>query len=128
MSRAITIPLAINVLLGVGWIARMHHPTAPAWTIAFDHDFVRLVAPRAFDATEMPRPFTPTLVAIRAEDNELNLHVYGSLEHPESWRPHGPPVVYVYPAADVTVGDVVAALDRLQELAPANTVIVTELR
>jgi hypothetical protein len=129
MNLAITIPLAINAVLGVGWVARASPTEPPFWPLATEwlHS-VQMQFSRAPDAcTEMPMPWTPTLVAIRAEDNELNLVVYGSLDAPESWQPKGRPVVYVYPDANITVGDVVAALDRLEELVPANTIVVTEL-
>jgi hypothetical protein len=130
MNLAITIPLAINAALGVGWVARAapvepgRWPLVDAWLDSVNLTFSRR---ETGCAGEDEQPWTPTLVAIRAENNELNLLVYGSLDAPESWRRAGPPVVYVYPDANITVGDVVAALDRLEELVPANTIVVTEL-
>jgi hypothetical protein len=129
MSHAIMVSLVVNAALGVGWIARVAPAPPEVWPLAAGYvDSKKLQFSRHSDHNELPFPFTPTLIAIRAEDNELNLVVYGSLEHPESWLPKGPPIVYVYPDADITVGDVVAALDRVHELAPKNTVVVTELR
>lgn len=129
MRPAISISLVINAALVVGWIARAAPAKPEVWPLAGGWlDTVKLHFSRTPDSvTEMPMPFTPTKVTIRAEDNELSLLVYGSLEAPESWRPKGPPVVYVYPDADVTVGDVVAALDRVNELVPPDTIVITEL-
>ena len=116
MSHAITISIVINAALGAGWIARVAPAKPEVWPLAGPLvDSVRLQFSREVDSiTEMPMPWTPTRIAIRAQDNELDLVVYGSLEAPETWHPHGPPIVYVYPDADITVGDVVAALDRVQ--------------
>lgn len=127
MSSAVTISLVVNAVVGMGWIARFA-PGAPIeWRVDGMVDSVRLQFSRQPECTELPMPFVPTKIAIRAENGELNLVIYGSLEAPASWRPHGPPVVYVYPAADITVGDVVEALDAVQDRAPPGTVVVTEL-
>ncbi len=129
MSNAITISLAVNATLGLGWLARTTPAKAEVWQDASGLvDFVRVQFSRPIDSiTEMPMPWNPTKIAIRIDDGELDLLVYGSLEAPETWRPKGPPVVYVYPDADVTVGDVIAALDVISGLAPKDTIVVTEL-
>jgi hypothetical protein len=128
MSNAITISLVVNAVVGMGWIARFAPGMPYDWRVNGMVDSVRLQFSGQTERTEMPMPFNPTKIAIRAENGELNLVIYGSLEAPESWRRHGPPVVYVYPDRDVTVGDVVDALDEVQDRAPAGTVVVTELR
>lgn len=130
MSRAVTIGLVVNAVLAIGWVSRMapaepvRWPLVDSWLDAVNLQFVR-DEPFYGEGRE---PWTPTQVLIRAENNELNLVPFGSLEAPETWRPNGPPVVYVYPDPDVTVGDVVAALDKLNELVPKNTIVITELR
>lgn len=121
MANAITISLAINAALGVGWLVR-----AKAANAEVSLDSVRLMFADRFEAS-VRHSWTPTKIAIRAEGSELSLYVYGSLDAPESWARDAPPVVYVYPDPNVTVGDVVAALDRIAELAPAKTIVVTEL-
>ena len=129
MSNEITISLAINATLGLGWLARTAPAKAEVWQDASGLiDIVPFQFSRPIDSvTEMPMPWTPTKIAVRIEAGSLDLLVYGSLDAPETWRPKGPPVVYVYPDADVTVGDVIAALDVIEQRAPKGTIVVTEL-
>lgn len=129
MRRVLELTLVVHAVLAAGWLVRATPASSAPWQAirevlaAKEIQFSRMV-----DVTEMPAPWSPTRIAIRAEDGALYLEVFGSLDAPESWRPHGPPVVYVYPDADVTVGDVVAALDKVEDLAPKGTLVVTELR
>ena len=119
--RTITITLAIHAALGVGWLVRIT-PSADVWSWwPGQLEIERLPVPG-------PLAWDPTRVAIRVDGHELDLVVYGSLDAPPTWQPGGPPVVYVYPDADVRVGEVVEALDRLAELVPRATIVITELR
>ena len=126
MRRVLELTLVVHAVLAAGWLVRAAPASSAPWhalrevLAAKEIQFSRMV--------EMPARWSPTRIAIRAEDGALYLEIFGSLDAPESWRPHGPPVVYVYPDADVTVGDVVAALDKVEDLAPKGTLVVTELR